>query len=152
MDSLQDDYRAGRDLALKRLGRRECTAKDIERHLLSKGVSTEVALRVVADLVSATYISDERYSKMLVREQAQRGKGPRVILQKLKEKGVKIELEQVKVLSQELGITSELEAARAILERKYPTALSDRKVANRAFQALLRRGFSYGVIRELIHP
>lgn len=150
MDFCEDDYRIGKEFALQRLGRRECTAKDIERHLIRKGISEDTARQVVIELVAASYISDERFSKMLIREQIQRGKGPRAILQKLKEKGVRIELEQIKALSTEVSTVTELESARAILERKYPNAQSDRKAANRAFQALLRRGFSYTVIKDLL--
>ncbi len=144
----KDPDKSAKEYALRRLDRRECSAKDIYRHLIKKGVSSQVASHVVSDLVASNLISDERFAKMLTRAQVSRGKGPQVIRQKLREKGISLELSEVKAVSEEVGQMTELQAAQAVLERKYPRAAEDRAEANRAYQALIRRGFSYEVAQE----
>ena len=50
----------------------------------------------------------------------------------------------------ELTQTTELDAAREIVGRRYPDSGKDKKEAQRAFQALVRRGFSFQVAREAL--
>ncbi len=139
-----------RGLALARLGRRECSRAEIETWLIRKGVTETEAHEVAAQLVREGLIDDARYARMMIRHQSLRGQGPRSIALKLRQKGVKLEVRQIQEQSEELGLTPELEAATQIVERRYPEAQEDRKVAARAFQALLRRGFSTDVARAAV--
>ena len=143
-------YRIGKEHALRRLGRRECSSRDILGHLIKKGIPEALAGEVVSELVSSSLISDARYARMLVREQAGRAKGPAAIRQKLREKGIQLELSEIKSLLSEVTEVSEVDMARALIERKYPNAQKDKVEARRAFQTLLRRGFSYEVIKEVL--
>jgi regulatory protein len=137
-----------RNHALRKLNRRECSSHEILTALLQKGVSTELASQVVQELTQSQLISDERFASMFVRYLIQQGKGPHLIRQKLKLKGIHLSLEQIKELSQDSSEMSEAEQARRIIERKYPKSNQDRAEKNRAIQALMRRGFSYSTIRD----
>ena len=158
MSEIEDEIEAlraenrthARQLALKRLGRRESSRLEMVRYLVGKKVSSETAESVVETLVSDGLIDDMRYARMMIREQMMRGKGPIAIRMKLRVKGVAIEVAQIREWIQEMGGEGELEAARKIVERRYPKAREDRKEASRAFQALLRRGFSAEIAREAI--
>ena len=143
--------------AFNRLSRRECSSKDIYTHLVRKGASPETANAVVSELVEKELISDERFAKMLIRHLSSGGKGPSVIRQKLKEKGISMDLPKVRELTQDLTATSELDAAKKIAERRYPKAIADPgqsavdpKEKNRAIQGLLRRGYSYSVAKDAL--
>ena len=148
---MEKDIRAvAKDHALKRLNRRECSSRDIYLHLTKKGIPSDIASTVVEDLKKLNLINDERFAKLLTREQASRGKGPYVIRQKLKDKGITLDLGQMKILSEEVTNTTELDSAKNLVMRKYPEAWKDKKDTARALQTLLRRGFSYSVAREAL--
>lgn len=150
MQPEKDPYPSAKEHALKRLERRECSSQDIYQHLIQKKVMPEIATRVVSDLTKLKLINDERFARMLTREQASRGKGPNYIRQKLRNKGVSLNVDQIREISEETTHLTELDAAKAILERRYPRAALDRKEAMRAFQGLLRRGYSFSVTQEAL--
>ena len=139
-----------RQLALGRLGRRECSRAEIEVWLVSKGVSPSEASQTAQELEKQGLIDDQRYARMMIRHQSLRGKGARYIALKLKQKGVHLDPRAIQEQSQELGLSSELELAREIVERRYPKAHSDRQVAAKAYNALLRRGFSSETARAAV--
>jgi len=139
-----------REYALRKLDRRECSTQDILRHLTRKGIPPETASEVLSSLTQLNLVSDERYAKLLTREQAARGKGPQVIRQKLREKGIHLDLGQTKALAEAVTQTSELESAKALAARRYPEAWKDKKEMLRALQGLMRRGFSYSIAREAL--
>lgn len=139
-----------RNLALKRLGSREYGAKEMAAYLKRKGVKAEDIETVVADLVSSELINDRRYARVVARSQVNRGKGSIYVMHKLRQKGVKAELSEVKELVSDVSDVSEVEAARQIVERKYPGFTTDRNEAQRAYQALLRRGFTHEIARQVV--
>ena len=147
---LDPAYQSAKQIAFSRLDRRECSSQDIYRHLIKKGVSSEIASAIVSELMASNLIDDLRFTRMLARQQAANGKGPNVIRQKLREKGIQIELAKVREITEEVTQIKELDAAKAILERRYPTAALDRRESVRAYQALLRRGFSYSVVQQAL--
>jgi regulatory protein len=143
-DAGMDEERA-RELAVKRLGRRECSRAELRRYLEGKGAEGELAGRVVEALAERGWIDDARYARMLARDQLKRGKGAIAVAMKLRQKGVPMDAGAVRELTTAEGFPDELEAARALVERKYPGARADRAQGARAYQFLLRRGFSHDV-------
>lgn len=139
-----------RQYALNRLNRRECSSQDMLQFLIRKRIPSEIASQVVQELQRNQYINDDRFAKMLTRQQVQRSKGPNYIRHKLKEKGIQLPPEQLNQLIQDVSETTELELARQVVLRKYPRAHLDRAEFNRAFQALIRRGFSFSVAKDAI--
>jgi regulatory protein len=152
MDQVEEEpeYKRGRDYALRRLGRRECSADDLRRKIQQQGISGTIAEKIVENLLKNSLVSDERFSRMLIRQQVSRSNGPRLIRQKLKAQGIELDAEQVREISAEVSERSEVETAHAFVTRKYPQCWEDTKVASRASQALLRRGFSYSVIEDVL--
>lgn len=150
MKEEKDSYQSGKNYALGRLNRRECSSSDIRKRLILRGIPSDVASQIVSDLAQASLLDDERFSRLLIRQQIRLGKGPRAILQKLKQNGISYASEQIKTLSLEMSEPSEQETARALVERKYPKAWTDRKEASKALQTLLRRGFSYSIAMDVL--
>jgi regulatory protein len=144
------EYKKGHEYALRRLGRRECSVDDLRRKILDQGISPAITEKIVENLVKNAWVSDERFSRMLIRQQVNRSNGPRLIRQKLKAQGIDLSGEQLKEIASEVSDRSEVETARAFVERKYPKCWEDKKTAVRASQALLRRGFSYSIIQDVL--
>jgi regulatory protein len=139
-----------RQTALRRLDRRECSTGDISQCLRLKKFPPEIITQVVLELVDKKYINDDKYSRILVREQALRGKGPNWIRMKLKQKGIVTERGAIETIMKDVVETSELDIARGVVARRYPQVKENPVVAKKAIQALLRRGFSYSVAKEAL--
>jgi SOS response regulatory protein OraA/RecX len=101
-------------------------------------------------LVSRGALDNQRYISTLVQNAARSGKGPAYIQSRLEQKGLKADSEIVRALYQEASGGSELESARALIEKKYPRAKDDERELKRAFAALIRRGFSDDVVRKAL--
>jgi regulatory protein len=140
-----------RCLALKRLAVREYGASEMAAYLRRRGIGQEEAERVVARLVADRMIDDTRFARMVARDQALRDKGSRYIAMKLKAKGVRMDRREVdSILRDVLPEEDELARVRAIVARRYPGAARDQKERNRAYQGLLRRGFSPDAVRRCL--
>ncbi len=147
--------RDARQLALRALTRREYASLELIRFLVRKKISRDDAEQAVAQLVRERWIDDQRFSGMLARTLWARGKGPRFIVAQLARNGIRAkESEVLRWVGEAASLTGEpadeAAAAREIVRRRYPGASSDRKVARRAMQALLRRGFSFDVVRKVV--
>lgn len=153
MKSELETIREARDWALRKLNRRECSVSEILAHLQRKKVPKEIALKVATDLQALGVLSDERYARLLVRDQALRGKGSRFILQKLKQKGVTLlDGKEVDSISEVATQKTPVQLAREIVLRRYPKAHQGPHEKRRALQALMRRGFAYSIAQEALLP
>ena len=154
MENAEKPFEKLRSAALKRLGRRECSRKDLIAWLEKRGADPGAAALLVDELVAQGWVNDGRYARMLVRELLQRGKGERAIRRALKLKGIVLGDEELQELTAELGGASEVERARQVLERRYPDVAAggceDRKLLARAYRGLVSRGFSEDVARQAI--
>jgi regulatory protein len=150
MSSTNHPKTKARQAALRRLDRRECSTGDISQALKRNGFTTEIIAETVQELVDQKLIDDQKYSRILVREQTLRGKGPNWIRMKLKTKGISAERKEVEALIEHAANTSELAVAQSVISKRYPLASSDPAIARKAIQTLLRRGFSYDVARQAI--
>jgi SOS response regulatory protein OraA/RecX len=164
-----------RELALGRLSRSELSEKALFDYLKRKGASEKQAAQEVARLVDLGLVSDLRVARAWVRAYLTRGKSGHVIRQSLGLKGVKLndiawqELyeEILREVAQQgpsvLGVGAEdsewnatdikgaeRERALQVLNRKYGRYQEDPKIARRAFGALVRRGFSVSIVKDLI--
>lgn len=142
--------REARELALRRLSLREHSGRELETYLKRREIPGTIAAETVAQLAEEKLVDDRRYARAMTRSQAVREKGPSYILQKLRQKGVHIELGEVRELFGETSDRSELELARHLVERRYPRAAQDQKELRRAYAALLRRGFSGEIVRKAL--
>jgi len=148
MDSVEHLRERARELAIKRISRRETASYDLIEYLIAKGFGESIAASVVAELIERGFIDDRRFSEALVRHHASRGKGPQYIQNVLKRKRLALSNAELAGIVQERLGKSDVERAREIVERRYPRFRQDLKEANKAFQALVRRGFSFDVARK----
>ena len=137
-------------LALRRLSIREYGQAELKRYLKKKGIPTEEADRAIQKLLVDGILNEQRYILAVIRSQTTRGKGPAYIRQKLQEKGVSVSTKEIQSLMSGALAEDETEMIRKLIDRRYPGAYEDSKAYYRAFQALLRRGFSPSTIQKVL--
>ena len=126
------------------IGKRAMSRHDLERKLQEKGASQAEARYAAEWLEAIGALNDADYAAILVRHCAGLGYGPARIREKLREKGVPRELWD-EALDQAGDSAEQIDrflAAR--LRGRTPEEAEKRRLTS----ALLRRGFSWGDIRE----
>ncbi|MGK5082522.1 regulatory protein RecX [Bdellovibrionota bacterium FG-1] len=147
---LDEILQRARQLALSRLAVREYSEKEMLDYLKRKSIPAEQASETVTTLVSERLLDNQRFVKTLARSQALRERGPGYILNQLRQKGIHIEMPQMREIFTEVSGQTELAVARKIVERRYANAPHDPTSLKRAYEALLRRGFSAEVARQAL--
>ena len=134
-----------RAAAARMVGRRALSKEELQRKLIQKGASEEDASDAAGWLEDIGAIDDAGYAAMLVRHYGERGYGPGRVREELRRRGIPRELWEEAL--QELPEPAE--AIAAFLRRKAGD-LSDRREVKRLTDALLRRGFHWGDIRDAL--
>jgi len=123
------------------------SAQSVPDSSLAHGEQLEIIELVLAALEQESYVSDVRFSEVRSRSLSNRGKGQRVIAQKLSEDGVPKDIKraQMQALAQDIDWG---ENALALLVRKF-SKLSTLDSAQRAKaqRFLAGRGFDFAAIR-----
>ena len=126
------------------VGRRAMSRRDLERKLRDKGAS-EADARYAAEWLEAIgAINDADYAALLARHCADMGYGPQRVREKLYEKGVPRELWE-DALAQ---LPEPAEQIDRFLEGKLHGRLPEEKEKKRLTDALLRRGYSWGDVKD----
>ncbi len=134
-----------RAAAARMVGRRALSKEELQRKLIQKGASEEDASDAAGWLEDIGAIDDAGYAAMLARHYGERGYGPGRVREELRRRGIDRELWEEAL--QELPEPAE--AIAAFLRRKAGD-LSDRREVKRLTDALLRRGFHWGDIRDAL--
>ena len=151
---------AAKDAALRLLERGPRTEREIVDRLLGRGFAPDAVERAVERLRRVSLLDDRAFLRAFVRtELTRRPQGRRLLVTKLKRRGVPAELiEELDALLERDGdlaesrVATELDRAALAAEalrRRYeghPEEERRRKLSS----ALLRRGFSWETIRELV--
>ena len=128
--------------ALRILGKRSFSEREMIKRLTGKGEDTEDAENTVRWLAEMGYIDDRNYAAQIVNHYAAKGYGQARIRDELSQRGIPRDMwdEQLSVLDE----TVQIDTAIEYLQKKYRSSeLADRDNIRRATQALVRRGFSY---------
>lgn len=128
------------------LGRAPHTNAQLLEYLEKKGVDTQTALDAAALMKEYGYIDDEAYAAEFVRMYSSR-MGKQALIHKLCSRGIEKDIAQNAVED-----VDSKEAARNLiskLSQKY-SELPPQKRRQKLYAALIRRGFSYSEISDLI--
>ena len=146
------DYAKAMDAALKLLGYRPRTGREIERRLREKGISGSVAARVRRRLEEIGYVDDRQFALLWIKSRS----GPQcrsawLVKRELRRKGIDSELAD-EIVDEEYNEESVLEDACALVKRKLGRlgGSDEAKAMRRLQNMLLRRGFSYDFIKEVL--
>lgn len=130
--------------AVKLLARREHTRAELARKLAALGTHEEIET-VLNELAGSGLQSDARFAESWLRGQASR-LGAARLRQTLRQKGVSPDL----IAAHVVDLPDELERARAVWQKKFAAAPSDRGDWARQARFLQGRGFSVEIIRQLL--
>lgn len=132
--------------ALRMLGARAMSRKELTDKLLEKGETPEDAAEAADYLEAVGYLNDAQYAASLVRHYAQRGYGPGRVRQELYRRGVPRELWE-----EALGeLPEDTDTLDALIERRLRGREADPKELKRLTDMLLRRGFSWSEIKAAL--
>jgi regulatory protein len=136
-------------LAYAYLNRRERTEAEVRRHLEARGVERVEAAAAIAALRDRGYLDDGRFARLFAQDKRHLDEwGSERIRRTLLERGLDRDL-----VEETLGQTQaedELERARTLLRRRFPSLPLDRRERERALGVLLRKGFDSDLALEAV--
>ena len=140
------NIRRAYNCAVSLLSRRDHSKKELMRKLKEKGYS-KGAEAAVEKLANSGYVDDERFCRLYASELIRlKGYGRKRVEQELYLKGVDRD-----IISGVLDeISFDTDRLSDIIKRKYLAKMTDEKGRQKAFNALLRLGYSYGEIRDAL--
>lgn len=137
------------DLAYRHLAKRDRTEMEVRRHLSGRGVGEAVVDRAIAELEAQGYLDDARYARRFAEDRRTLDSwGAERIEQRLLAAGVAPELVAAAVADRPPA--AELDAAVALLRRRFPAPPADDRERNRALGLLLRRGYELELAHDAI--
>jgi regulatory protein len=137
------------DLAYRHLGHRDRTVAELRRHLEHKRVEPATIDAVVAELAEQGYLDDARFAQRFAEDRrALDAWGADRIERKLLAAGVDPGLVEAAVAGQDRE--QELEAALAVLRRRFRVAPADDRERERALGMLVRKGYELDLAYEAV--
>jgi len=133
--------------ALKILGSRQMSAKDISERLVQKGESEENASETVAWLQRIGAIDDALYAQSICRHYCSKSYGIARIKNELFKRGIPRDLWDEAM--SEIDLPEVYDAALEFLQKKLKGS-TDKDEVRKAADALCRRGFSYEDSRQAL--
>lgn len=136
-----------RERAAYLVGRRALSVKELFQKLLEKGATEEQATEATEWLLELGALNDAAYAEMVVRHYSVRGYGAGRIRQELSRRGVPKEYWEDALTE----LSEPCDTIDAFLERKAKgLPIADQKQKKKLHDALLRRGFSFGEVRDAL--
>lgn len=143
----RSDYTRARERALWYLDRSDHTEKALYTKIVKAGFSPRACAAVIARLRECGLLDDRRFAERYAEQCANANVSPRESYFKLLNKGIPKELAR-EIL--DAADTDETVQIRALLEKKYRNKLTDRAATQRVYAALIRKGFSFGAVRDVM--
>jgi regulatory protein len=142
------------DLGYRHLGKRDRTEAELRRHLTATNLDEASIDGAIAVLVRQGYVDDVRYARVFAEDRrALDDWGPERIQRRLLALGVDPEL--VGRALPDADPTEELDAAVALLRRRYRERPATDRERERALGLLVRKGYdlelAYDAVRALSH-
>ena len=132
--------------ALRIMGSRTMSRKELFSRLVQKGESEENTEDAVDWLESVGIINDEDYAVMIVRHYSEKGYGTARIKDELYKRGIPRELWEFALTEKQDGS----DAIYALIDRKLKGAEPDQKELKKVTDMLRRRGFAWSEIRAAL--
>ncbi|RAP30031.1 hypothetical protein C2W64_02586 [Brevibacillus laterosporus] len=136
--------------AINYLSYRPRSSMEVERYLVGKEFSSELAESMVEKCTQEGYLNDELFAKKWVEERLRlKPRGTYMLKMELKQKGIAPSLIE-KVLGR-IAYEQELDVARSLLRGKLArkTGPIDQKTEHKLLQFLLRKGFSHSLVQQV---
>ena len=150
--SLEDlaslELKGAKNCALRLLSLRAYLSTTLDRALKERLVSEETRTKVIAEMVALGYINDTAWIDQFIQIQMTKKTGPNAIYQKLRAKGLK---EEVICAHLQISPDTQKEQIQSLLNTKFKSHnLDDYKEKQKVIASLLRKGFDYEQVREVL--
>jgi regulatory protein len=137
------------DVAYRFLGRRDRTVAEVRGRLEAQEIATQVVDEAIAELTRQGYLDDARYAHRFAGDRRTiDGWGAERIERRLLAVGVAPAL--IATAVGERGAGEELEAALAVLRRRFPRAPADDRARDRALGLLVRKGYDLDLAYDAV--
>ena len=143
-----DNIEATKKRALKILGNRNFSEQEMIKRLTGKGETRENAEETVRWLTQLGYINDSDYATLIVRHYSSKGFGVARIKDELYKRGIPKDMWDDKLAS--LDDEDMQDTALEFLTKKLRGS-DDKDDIRRAYDALIRRGFSFDDARAAVN-
>lgn len=144
---MDSDYGLVYATAMRMLAAREHSTAELRAKLVKKSDDQAAIAKLIDEFTEAGYLNDERFAEIFVRQKSQVGKGPYVIRQLLKAKGIG---EQHIAAAFNNNDSDWFELAMLAYQKKFRTPIEDIKDKAKRQRFLMSRGFSSDVISKVI--
>ena len=141
------EYERVRERILWYLDRSDRTEKELRDRLSRSDFSKSVCDEVICRLKEVGLIDDRRYAIRYAERCMQAKMSRRQTYAKLISKGISREIASDALDENEVDEGAQI---RALIEKKYKTKLSDPQNTQKVYAALIRKGFSYGAVRDAL--
>ena len=137
------------EIAYAYVNRRERSEREVERHLLKRGVTPTLAERVLGELIDTRLVDDARFAQLVVSDKRELEQwGQERIRRGLVARGIDpgqaaaaVSAPSTGATDDEAEVESELDRALGLLRRRFPQPPEDRRERERALGVLLRKGY-----------
>jgi regulatory protein len=137
------------DGAYRFLSRRDRTVAEVRERLGAQAIAAEVVEEAIAELTRQGYLDDARYAHRFAEDRrAIDDWGAERIERRLLAVGVEPAL--IAAALGERGTAEELEAALAVLRRRFPRAPADDRGRDRALGLLVRKGYDLDLAYDAV--
>lgn len=144
---LESEKRTALDKALTHITATQKTEREIRSFLTKKGYLPATVEYVLEKLRGYDFVNDGQYAKAYVSSKSKK-KGERLIELELRAKG--ISEEDVGAALSEIDESSQIEAAKSLLEKYLRAKTLDAATLQKGYRYLLSKGFSYEVARAAL--
>lgn len=141
------DYVRAKSRAVWYLDRSAHTEKGLYDKLVRAGFAKEASAKVIARFIEVGLLDDRRYAETLAERLIETNVSKREALQKMLSKGLPYDLAKAVLEETEADENTQI---RNLIEKKYRNKLLAENGAKKVFDALARKGFSFGAIREAL--
>lgn len=141
----QNDEKVSFDMAICYLEKYSVSSKGIKDYLKKKGFSLQVIEKTVSKLKEYGYADDEVFAKNYF-DSLKSSKGKRVIVNKLKLKGISQEI--IDCLLENVDEDEELEKAKILAEKFALKHEKSTKTFQKCIAHLIYKGYDYSVAQE----
>ncbi len=136
-------------IAYRYLNQRERTEAEMRARLERGGVEPPDAEQAIASLLEHGYLDDSRFARLFVQDKRELDQwGGDRIRRALRGRGVPSELVE-EALGAQPG-ESEIDRALALLRRRFPSPVEDRRERERALGMLIRKGYDTDLALDAI--
>lgn len=143
----QSDYFRAKSRALWYLDRAAHTEKALYNKLLKAGFGGKISAKVIARFKELGLVDDRRFAENFAYKCKNANISKRAAVSKMLEKGVPLEVAKEVLSETEID---ESEQITDLINKKYKTKLQSENGTQKVYAALIRRGFSFGAVKEAL--